>query len=188
MLSDERTQVITQIHDSPSMAVLVVTGGGARTLAELTAVPGASRTILEALIPYCDASLTEFLQAMPEQAVASDTAKALATRAYERAAVLKPREGVPVIGVACTATLATDRPKKGPHRMHVAVCGAESTKIYSLTLTKGARTREAEEQVAGELVLVAMAEACGISTGIAIDLLSDEEILCVERLAHRGER
>ena len=42
------------------MAVLVVTGGGAQALADLFAVPGASRTVLEALVPYGDRSMREF--------------------------------------------------------------------------------------------------------------------------------
>ncbi len=44
--------LITQIHTTPTMAVLIVTGGGTQAIADLLAVPGASRTVLEALIPY----------------------------------------------------------------------------------------------------------------------------------------
>ena len=60
------------------------------------------------------------------------------------------------------------------------MCGAESTKIYSLTLKKGARTREVEEQLTGELVLQALAEACGISPGVSMELLPEEEVLLGE--------
>jgi nicotinamide mononucleotide (NMN) deamidase PncC len=180
MLSDERTRLITQIHDSPLMAVIVATGGGSRALADLAAVPGASRTILEGLIPYCDTSLTEFLKATPEQVVSSETGVALARRGFERARILRPREGMPVIGVACTATLATDRPKKGAHRMHVAVCGDESIKVYSLTLKKGARTRACEERVAADLVLRAITEACGIPSYFDSELFPEEEVSLTE--------
>ena len=49
--------LIAQIHASPVMAVVIVTGGGAQALADLLAVPGASRTLLEALVPYSEKSL-----------------------------------------------------------------------------------------------------------------------------------
>ena len=52
-----RTFLITQIHATPVMAMVVITGGGTQAIADLLAVPGASRTVLEALIPYSDASL-----------------------------------------------------------------------------------------------------------------------------------
>jgi len=184
MLSDERSKVITQIHGSPFMAVIVVTGGGSRALADLASVPGASRTILEGLIPYCETSFTEFLEFAPAQAVSTETGMALAKRAFERASILRPREGVPVIGVACTATLATDRPKKGAHRMHVAVCSHESIKVYSLALKKGARTRQGEERVAADLVIQAIAEACGIPSCLDNELLPDEEVSLSENPSH----
>ena len=41
------TDFIAKIHESPSVAVLVVTGGGSQALANLFVVPGASRTVLE---------------------------------------------------------------------------------------------------------------------------------------------
>jgi hypothetical protein len=67
-------------------------------------------------------------------------------------------------GIGTTASLATNRPKLGPHRIHVAWQSAEVTAIASLELTKGARTRAEEEAIATELTLVAAAEACGVST------------------------
>lgn len=178
MLSEGHTKLITQIHESPWMAAVVITGGGSMALADLFAVPGASRTILEARIPYCEKSLTEFLHGPPAQAVSSQTAGRLAWRALERARTLRPREGVPVIGVACTAALVTERPKRGAHRIHVAVSGGEATQVYSLTLTKGERTREREERVAADLVLRVIAEACGVPFTIELGLLPGEEV-CV---------
>src|SRR5215475_14936603 len=121
VLSPQSSALITQIHASPVMVALVVTGGGAQALADLLAVPGASRTMLEAVVPYNEKALALFLGRMPEHAVSIATAAALARTAYQRAVQLRDNEAVPVIGLSCTATLVTDRPKKGEHRAHVGL-------------------------------------------------------------------
>ena len=72
----DRASLIAQIHDAPVMAVIVVTGGGAQAIADILAVPGASRTLLEALVPYSEKSLAEFLGSSPGQAVSAETAAA----------------------------------------------------------------------------------------------------------------
>ena len=138
MTTPSLTEFIAEIHRSPSMAVLVVTGGGSQALADLFVVPGASRTVLEALVPYSDRSMGEFLGYGPSQAVSAETAAALARKAYERALALRPSDDVPVLGVASTAALVTDRPRKGEHRAHVAVCGGGPVEVCSVTLEKDA--------------------------------------------------
>ena len=113
------TDLIARIHASSTRVMLVVTGGGTQAVADLLAVPGASQTILEVLVPYSAASLKEFLRAVPQQAVSVETAAALAKTAYQRAASLCAGDDT-LVGVSCTAALVTDRPKKRrapcPHR------------------------------------------------------------------------
>jgi hypothetical protein len=174
--------LVAQIHASPTMAVIVVTGGGAQAIADLLAVPGASKTVLEALVPYNHRSLTEFLGASPIQAVAADTAAAMARAAYQRALQLRDHPEIPVLGLSCTATLVTDRPKRGEHRAHVGLCSETDTHLYSLTLTKGARDRAGEERVVSNLLLHVLAEACGKQTSPTIDLLLSEQVV-VEKIA-----
>ena len=176
-LSPQDSGLITAIHASPTMAVIVVTGGGAQAIADLLAVPGASKTVLEALAPYSERSLTEFLGAPPMQAVSVDTAAAIAQAAHQRALQLRIEETTPVLGLSCTATLATDRPKKGDHRAHVGLTSEEKTQVYSLTLTKDARDRRGEERVISNLILQVLAEACGVShSGEEIKLLPGEQV------------
>ena len=158
------------------MVVLVVTGGGSQALADLFVVPGASRTVLEALVPYGGRSLRGFLGEEPPQAASAETAAALARKAHERALTLRPGEDVPVLGVACTAALVTDRPRKGEHRAHVAVCGGESVEVCSVTLDKNTRSRAHEERVAADLVLSAMGRACGLDAAACDALLPPEEV------------
>ncbi len=158
------------------MAVFVITGGGAQALADLLTVPGASRTVLEALVPYNEQSLAEFLGALPVQSVAVETAAVLAQTAYQRARRLRKDGTVPVIGLSCTATLMTDRPKKGAHRAHVGLCGGEQTRVYSLTLQKGARDRQGEERLVSDLLLQVLAEACGLNITTDLPLLENERV------------
>ena len=45
-------ELITTIHAAPQLAVIAVAGGGSLAVAWLLAVPGASRTLLESVVPY----------------------------------------------------------------------------------------------------------------------------------------
>ena len=158
------------------MAVLVVTGGGTQALADLFVVPGASRTVLEALVPYSDRSMDGFLGRQPSRAVSPETAAALARRARDRAVELRPSREAVVLGIACTAALVTDRPRKGEHRAHVAVCRGESAEVHSVTLEKNARTREGEERVVADLVLSVLGRACGIEAAFCDAFLPEEAV------------
>ncbi len=169
------TTSIARIHASSCRAMLVVTGGGTQAVADLLAVPGASRTVLEVVVPYSEAALAEFLGASPHQAVSVETAAALARAAYKRAVVLHAAEGS-LVGVACTAALATDRLKKGTHRAHIGISTAAETRVYSCTLTKGARDRQDEERVVSDLLLTLLARACGLDVPLDGLLLAEERI------------
>jgi nicotinamide mononucleotide (NMN) deamidase PncC len=172
--SAARTELIRRIHDSPTLAVLAVTGGGAAALSDLLNVPGASRTILELLVPYAPGALADLLGAGPTQAVSAATAAAMAAACRQRAEHLAPdRSAVdpgtgraggapPLVGVACTAALASDRAKRGEHRAHVACCDDSRTRQWTLALEKGARSRLEEDRVVSDVVLGVLALACGL--------------------------
>jgi nicotinamide mononucleotide (NMN) deamidase PncC len=168
--------LITHIHASATTAVIVVTGGGSQAIADLLAVPGASRTVLEALVPYSDKSMTEFLGSSPTQAVSLETAAALAQRAYQRACSLRSSQEIPVVGLSCTATLVTDRPKKGEHRAHIGLCTSEDTRVFSLTLEKGARDRIGEERTVSDLLIQMLALACGVIPSVSLSLLAGDHL------------
>ena len=174
-MTSVQTAPIARIHASSLRAMLVVTGGGTQAIADLLAVPGASRTVLEAVVPYSEAALTEFLGAHPHQAVSVETAAALARAAYKRAVVLSPADD-PLVGISCTATLATDRLKKGAHRAHIGISTAAETHVYSCTLTKGARDRQGEERVVSDLLLTILSRACGLDVTLDGLLLADEHL------------
>ena len=98
---------IKRLHESSTKAIIVVTGGGARAIDWLLSVPGASRTILEAQVPYDSMALLRFLGYQPKPAVAMETANDMARNAYLKARRLYP-DGANVVGIGCSAAIATD--------------------------------------------------------------------------------
>ena len=169
-MDDPTRHLIQAIHDSPPRAVFAAAGAGSRALADLLGVSGASRTLLEALIPYAADSFDEFLGLRPEQYVSEDTGRRMAGRALARARHLRELEAWPLVGLACTAAIVTDRPKKGEHRAHVAAWSPERLRTHTLHLAKGARDRAGEEGLVSALILNALAKASGLSEQLALPL------------------
>ena len=88
-------ELVKLIHDTPVRLVLAVTGGGSGAIGGLLGVPGASRTVLEAVVPYCAAAMVDWLGGRPDQFCAEPTARAMAMAAYRRACRLRcGRRGV----------------------------------------------------------------------------------------------
>ena len=154
-------QLVQAIHDSPTRIVLVTAGAGAQALSNLLNVAGASRTLVEALVPYSETSFDEFLGQTPQQYVADETARLMAGRAYTRARWLLPAD-FPMVGLACTATIITDRPKRGEHRAYIAAWQPERLVCQCLHLEKGVRDRPEEEDVVSRLMLTMLAATCGL--------------------------
>src|SRR5580704_10692329 len=85
-------QLIAALHASGRKAALAITGGGSGAIGELLRVPGGSRLLIEAQVPYDAAALATFLGFAPEQACSADTAIAMASSVRARAARLVPSE------------------------------------------------------------------------------------------------
>ena len=166
---------VERIHASPAQAVIVVTGGGGQALHWLLATPGASRTLLEAQVPYAQEALDDYLGYTPDSAGSAETARAMAGNAYQRACRLAKSEEV--LGLAATAALATDRPKKGDHRCFVAVQSCPGTVTYALKLVKGLRDRAGEEELVSRLVLRALTEAGNLESSVVLDLDPAERVV-----------
>jgi hypothetical protein len=195
-MDTDTQRLIERVHASHTMAVVVVTGAGSQALAWLLGVAGASRTVLEALVPYGAASFVEFVGHRPEQFVSAEAARDMARSAYRRAVHLRgtretplpnPQYPVPspqsLVGIACTATIATDRPKRGEHRCYVAAWTASGVTTYGLLLVKGLRDRPGEEDVVSRLVLRALAEASGVELDLPLHL-DDRERVEVESVSY----
>src|SRR5690348_18459744 len=85
-------QLIAALHASGRKAALAITGGGSGAIGELLRVPGGSRLLIEAQVPYDAAALAAFLGFAPAQASSADTAVAMARAARERAARPAPAD------------------------------------------------------------------------------------------------
>ncbi|MGO9111452.1 MAG: hypothetical protein ACLP9L_19670 [Thermoguttaceae bacterium] len=167
-------KLVRQIHAARGQIVLVL-NGGSRAVAELLEVPGGSKILLEASVPYSEGALTAWLGSRPEQFCSSRTARAMAVVAFGHAMRYGAAEQQ-AAGVSCTAGLATDRPKRGPHRAYLAVQTAAQTQHWSLDLAKDARSRQEEEQIVSRMVLNAVAEACGVEQRLDLALLEHDRI------------
>ncbi|NKQ36821.1 MAG: hypothetical protein HF973_14565 [Chloroflexi bacterium] len=174
-MDKEIRQLVQAIHDSPPRIVQVTAGAGTQALSDLLGVAGATRTMLEALVPYSEASFDDFLGQPPPQYVAARTANLMAGRAYTRARWLETDE-LPSVGLACTATIITDRPKRGEHRAHIATWQATCLNHYTIYLEKGARDRIGEEDVVSRIMLNALAQAMGLEMRLPVPLTANDHL------------
>src|ERR1044072_3956744 len=64
--------LIASLHASGRKAALAITGGGSGAIGELLRVPGGSRLLIEAQVPYDEQALATFLGFTPAQASSKD--------------------------------------------------------------------------------------------------------------------
>ena len=170
-------EIVKEIHSRPEKAVIVVTGAGISALGWLFDQSGASRTILEGRVPYSISSLNEFVGVDAQTHVSREEAVRMADSAYERALHLRADdEDLPVIGVSCTATIATDYTKRGTHRACCALRTATRRTDFMVEFDKGARDRIGEENVTSRLVLNLVALGNGVVSKLDPGLLPGENL------------
>ena len=217
----QRQELVKRLHDSEKQLVLATTGGGSCAISDLLSEPGASKTVLEAHIPYSFEALTRFVGQVPVQACSSHTARLLAMACFRLGQETLEKKGLPddyvgfndyrvpvrrkrvfdpqgincfeidgddivsyhdktwcfnLIGLGCTASLASDRPKRGEHRFHISIQLYDQTIVYSLVLKKGARTRNEEERLVADCILKLLADTAKIETEFPLPLLPGEEM------------
>ena len=177
MISSSERELITAIHDAPVKACLVITGAGASAIAALFSLAGASRTIIDAQIPYARAALDRYVGSRAEQHVSASEAADMAIVAYQLAIDLSDRDYQRgLVGLSCTAAIATDRMRRGENRAHIAWHDGERTTTYSIVMHKGERDRSGEEAVCRAIILNALGEACNVAPRVPIDLLEGESV------------
>lgn len=155
-------QLIPALHASGPKAALAITGGGSGAIGELLRVPGGSRLLIEAQVPYDGAALEDLLGFDPEQACSAGTAIAMAQAIRTRAARLMPA-GTDLVGLGATAALVSDRPRRGEHRFHIATAGAAGVVHCTCVLAKGRRDRGGEEDLVAGAIVLFLARTCGVA-------------------------
>ncbi|KAH7474794.1 uncharacterized protein KRP23_8916 [Phytophthora ramorum] len=173
--------------------VAAVTGGGV-AVAESLFRPGSSSTMLHFAVPYSRASLQSFLSSVPSTSskfkfCSAETSERMALAAWNQANEMTRQEAeedgaqaaaaVPSalkrfrasLGIACTAGLATNYPKKGPHECFLSVCRAHSVstsstflrptcETYHLQLDKTlGRSRTDEDHIVSRWLVYLLAKA-----------------------------
>jgi hypothetical protein len=82
--------------------------------------------------------------------------------------------------VGCTATITTDRNKRGEHRVCISAWSATKIHSYKLIMRKGERSRRAEEELVSLLLLSALAAASGLPA-TPLPLLAGEKVETVQQ-------
>lgn len=182
------TRLIEGIHASGKKLVIVITGGGSEAIGELLKVPGGSQSLLEAMVPYSAAALDDFLGGRPDHYCSEPTCRAMAMAAWMRTRELESdADPASLVGIGVTASLVSNVPKRGEHRIHMGLQTANETATLSLTLDKGTRNREQEEHLASRLILLALADACGVKNQDARDALAGH-LHADEVIQHRSQK
>ena len=176
--------IIVKLHGTPHKSVLAAAGAGSGAMSWLLGVSGASRTLLETLVPYGRLSMIDLVGEEPSQYVSPQNAKDMARACYRRGLKLLDDDS-PVVGVACTATIATDYTKRGDHRACIATWDEAGVTSYNLKLDKGKRDRIGEEEVVSRLLIQAMAQAFGVEADIDVGF-TEMEIPIIDSVQHES--
>ncbi len=160
--------------------VIAITGGGTLSIPKLFARPGASRLMLEAIVPYHAEALRELVGGKVEQACSETTARQMAVAAWQRASRLLAGEsqgtqaasvGNLALGVGCTAALATNRQRRGADRAFITVHGGADTLAINMDLGVSRyqagdnSIREQQELATANLLIEALREY-GLELGL----------------------
>jgi len=174
LLPPDLADFVAAVAATGHRLVLLTSGGGAAAIAQLATTPGASDILLEATVPSARAAVDGLLGGPQESYCSSRTARRLAVAAWERARLLAEAAGAApeaaarqAVGAAITAGLKTRRPKRGEHRVIVAVQTLGVTRLTAAILAKEARSRAEEESLAASLMLAEIAAACGVPSASA---------------------
>lgn len=148
MMHLDRVLTALYARDPAVKAVVAATGGGT-SAAELLFRPGSSSTMLQFSIPYARASLQRFVNSSPPPVTTDElapsfcsreTAEQMAHAAWSEALAVTREDDEAVdaqtvskalqrfrtvMGIGCTAALATTYEKKGPHHCFLSVCSTE---------------------------------------------------------------
>ena len=160
-------ELIQKIHSSPYRFVLVSSGGGTNAISEILKVPGASKSVLEAYVPYAKESLDYYLLKQPDHYCSLGTTLSMAAKAYSAAKKIDPQTNPKnLLGIAVTASLATNYSKKGEHKFFIAIQTYKYSSSFSYSFIKGELTREEEEQTVTDHIIKAIAQACGVQKNL----------------------
>lgn len=167
---------IEALHLEDVKIVLAIAGSGTKALSWIMEVPGASNTVLEAVVPYSENAMTDLIGKFPQKFVSEETAISMARAAYFRGTKQRVTSHK-VVGISCTAALTTNRERRGSNQAYVGLYGDDFLKVYRLEITKGKFDRLQEEIIVSEFLI----------DRIVFELLSDREPVEAQAFAYMSE-
>jgi len=143
-MEGDKDSLIETIQSSGFKAVIVVTGGASGAVHALLSHSGASRFVFEAQIPYSPEALFDYLGEKLGQACSPEAAATLAQRAFERALIfsLSSKVSFPVLGIACTSALQTNRERRGEDRAFVCIKSRKKEITRKVEIFPGSRAEQ----------------------------------------------
>lgn len=155
MWADKLKELNVNIH-------IIATGAGSKFQDNLWIIPGASSYLSGASFPYSVEETEEILGFKPEKFCSEETAVDLASAAYMKAYKINGKNPV---GIGLTASVTSDRPHKGDHRVHVCIITNDQIKSYNKILTKESvlKQRELDGLYCDELLFQLMIDVLNIN-------------------------
>ena len=171
-----RKKIITELHKSPMKFIAVITGAGTTAISDIMSLPGASKTVIEVLIPYSRASLEFFNSSPLNKHVSIIESKNMASLIYIKGkSYLDKNEKF--IGIGCTAAISTIPHRKGEDRAHISICNGDIIKSVTINLSRKNRSRLEQERIVSDLIINLLAESFDIDLRMNLDLYDDEKII-----------
>lgn len=148
---------LNRLHLINARICLVVTGGGSGAIGKCFGRPGASKHLIEAVVPYSRLSAIDYLGRDPEIPSVCETMAAEFAVVAKRRAERLADDGVGVpLGIALTAALPTKPPRNQQEAIFVARCLKDETQLWSAKLPQGHFDRAAGEQIAEAMIWEAL--------------------------------
>lgn len=179
-----------QLLEKNVLITTVATGGGAGVADQLWKVPGISKVLNGCHFPYSTEETDSFLGFKPEKYTGRDTTTQLAMAAYMRScetlelrmrrleeALAKNIGGMgedlqrkyllelgacQPIGVACMASVTSNRPHRGPHTITVAVVTNDRVFSSTVEINKEYGNREHDGWACDSMIRNAIYDAVGL--------------------------
>ena len=173
LIPEDIRAAIEFIHSSDYKFSIATAGAGSLAVSWLLAIPGASNSILDVRIPYHGKAMEDFLGYMPTKFVSDVVSKEMADRAflYSRKYANDLNSGHNLIGIGCTASIATNKPKRGDHNFFLSASDGLSRLTIHVILAKDTRSREEEEEVVSRSIINAISAEChGTAIGIGTNI------------------
>ncbi|MEK6880224.1 MAG: hypothetical protein AABY22_11475 [Nanoarchaeota archaeon] len=178
-IPDDIKDAVEFIHKSNNKFCISTAGAGSLAISWLLSIPGASNSILDIRIPYHSYAMADFLGYLPDRFVTEKVAKDMADKGLIKAKnylnLLNQMSSTKnVYSVGCTATIATNREKRGEHKFYLKLVGDIEEHSIEVILSKNARTRAEEEEIVSRAIIKAISFVC-FGPRIGLDFFPEDK-------------